>query len=60
MNSEKRIEVSLNREQLINAIVVYLEGLGIYRGREIIDMEVFGLPKTPLIPLTFKLKEIAP
>lgn len=56
MNSEL-IETSLNREQILNAVCLHLEGLGVYRNREIIELEIFGLPKEELIPITFKLKE---
>lgn len=51
-------EVSLNREQLLNAVAMHLEGLPFYRNKEIYDLEIEGLYKTPAIPIKFKLREV--
>lgn len=60
MNSEstKVHEITLNKEQLLNAVAMHIEGFGFYRNKEIYDLEIEGLYKTPGIPVKFKLKEV--
>lgn len=59
MNSEnlKVHEVTLNKEQILNAVAMHIESLPFFRG-EVIELEIEGLYKTPGIPVKFKLKEV--
>lgn len=59
MNSEnfEIIKTDLNRDQIISAVIVHLTGLGLYRSRDILELEIFGLPQTPTVPVEIKIKE---
>lgn len=58
MNSEKSYEEKIHRDQILNAVAMHLEGLGLYRHKEIIELELIGLPPDDLITLRFKTKEV--
>lgn len=63
MNSEKHsnnelTKIQVHREQILEAVAAHLTGLGLAYNKDIIELEIFGMPKTTLIPITFKTQEV--
>lgn len=55
MNSNNTLSrIELARSQILDAVASHLHGLGIARNMDIVEMEIFGMPKQDLIPITFK------
>jgi hypothetical protein len=52
------VKISVHRDQILEAVAAHLTGLGLAYNKEIVELEIFGMPKTELIPITYKTQEV--